>query len=143
MATVPGHAIAEIQGRNERLEDSPIMQKLGLNYFDAFEELPHVVGQSISWTWKPAEGPTMLNMRPNPRDPKPTVTLVAPAEVDKGRKVECWVSGCRVYETLKKCECLASLYGFPSPAKQSAFVRWPLHRLVLLRRASKVCLAAP
>lgn len=33
------------------------------------------------------------------------VTLVAPCEVDKGEdRRECWVSGCRANEALKKCE---------------------------------------
>lgn len=108
LATVPGNAIAEILGRNERMQDSPIMQKLGLHYFDAFQEQPLIAGEPVSWLWQSPEGPPLLGMQQMKSESGPIVTVLAPEEVDKGLKAECWVSGCRVQENLKKCEFLQS-----------------------------------
>ncbi|KAG8947456.1 hypothetical protein FRC04_010777 [Tulasnella sp. 424] len=94
---IPTVVKRHILRHDETWEESVIGRTLGLDCFDEVVE-EYVPGKG--WTATKTSSFSFLDQIPNP-----------PAEVDKGKRIQCWVSGCRVETNLKRCTgCGKGLY---------------------------------
>lgn len=111
---IPWITRAEILGPNETEPDSPVMRRIGTAFWELFTVIPPeqiVPGTGVPFSYKhpamPPPGLMMMVLPPPATKPdlcdRP-VSLLAPPEVDKGERRECWVSGCRAEDELKNCE---------------------------------------
>ncbi|KIO16769.1 hypothetical protein M407DRAFT_145859 [Tulasnella calospora MUT 4182] len=119
---IPTLVKRHILRHDETWEESVIGRTLGLDCFDQIVEEykpekgwtattfrgPDAPPTSITWGTIPMdENFSLLEFIPNP-----------PAEVDKGERTQCWVSGCRVETNLKRCTaCGRGLYCSPQHQK--------------------------
>ncbi|KAG8888189.1 hypothetical protein FRB98_008207 [Tulasnella sp. 332] len=115
--SVPSTIRANILGKDEHPTSSPILNLLGPNYFDRYVEHPYVAGKGWYMDVRdlPGKPPGTVSKLLLPSDSNssalgtgrkdPPVTLIPPCEVDKSERGECWVSGCRVTQNLKLCQC--------------------------------------
>lgn len=117
LIAVPSVIRLNLIGKDE--EESPIIKRLGPDYFDRYQEHPYVPGKgwymdvrdlpgkppgTVSRLFLPTSSSSSSSGRDAEKHRDPPVTLVAPCEVDKSERRVCWVSGCRIMEDLKICQ---------------------------------------
>lgn len=141
---IPTLVKRHILRHDETWEESVIGRTLGLDCFDQIAEEytpgkgwtattlrgPDGSPSSITWgTTGKENGCSLLEFIPNP-----------PAEVDKGERTQCWVSGCRVEADLKRCKSAGVLLG-RALLTVSSFRHWLWKGTLLLTATPEVCLA--
>ncbi|KAG9016654.1 hypothetical protein FRB90_002645 [Tulasnella sp. 427] len=123
------HAVKKyILRHDETWEESFIGCALGLNCFDGIVE-EYVPGKGWTATMQGPDGsPESISWDIIQGDPDLMQYIPSPpAEVNKGGRIQCWVSGCRVDANLKRCSaCGKGLYCSPEHQQFA----WKMHKKV-------------